>query len=267
MIRCNTITMIFLAYIGFTLWYLTIIENKVWGVDSWYWLRVSKMKPWMFNLFAFLFFIGIRKFFKNKIAYLFFILNLATLKFLEVELDDYVFLLSSFIIISQTGKLAEIIGLIITFIYIFIHRAIPLNPKMTEFVEMNMNPLFFMFLLPTYTLLYIIGRKDLLAMVLLLSALFPYPKIISSAIMIFVFSIMINLKIYESNKIRFLAIIFLIIWIIMSAQGTIRFVNEYNKAIELCNPLTKVCYNDHPDKWWLGHYLEYIGFKPLKYPW
>ena len=236
-------------------------NNQIAGIDSWYWLKMSNAKPLYANIFCLAVWYSIYFLFKLsgnknwKLLSFFFFINLFSYRFLVFELDDFVFLLTSLIAtvffdfysasLALTAYLAVHPGLLLPFLqlpYGFVHT------------EAVLNPLSFMYILPSLYVIYRSNKKYLLFPMfwLLLS---PTGKFVSNALPIAIFATLIKLKKVEFNLNT--SILLASIFLTFIFFTIVREVSM-NKYVEsFCS--NNVC-NLPKEYWQYGHYLAYKGY-------
>lgn len=257
---------LFFINLSILLLYLTFL-NLIPGVDSWYWLKVSSAQPYMFNVLTFLFFLSIFYFFKKReILFLFFVLNPFAYKFLEVELDDYLFFLFSFVMVNffSSKPLKFIVAFSIFFFYAFIHGFV-FKYSQNFYLEGTLNTFGWFYFLPTFYFLALNKKFHWVLILFILSYLAPTGKVISTALPIITYAIYTTLPRslkYHSSVLIF----FFVFWVLFTWYNVHTLVVKYQNAENLCDKLTKVCYNTKVEDWFLGHYLAYRGYYPLRYP-
>jgi len=149
--------------------YLTL-NSQILGVDSWYWLKMTELKPMHFNGGMVLFWLSIFLLFylakpnlKNPFLIAsFFLVNPFSIRFMMVELDDYLIFLISFIFLSAIASLSvkkqikfnlmRLFSIAILLIYLYQHNFwLSADSLITETAR---NPILIVYLAPSLYLMF-----------------------------------------------------------------------------------------------------------------
>ncbi len=251
--------------------------NQIFGADAWYWLKFGFKKPILANivmvlmcLYIFLCFTQVKGKKQNPyfIASLFF-LNLFSIRFMEVELDDYIFYFLAFFLIlwvkNQTKKPYHkilAIGIVAFYLIVHMHLYNPFSLVLGGFeTEITRNPIVFLYLIPTFYLLLENRKKKDLIFLLLYCLIFMQGKWVTNPLPVYAFSVYLDFLTGNFKYRR--SIIFLIFMFSLGVFISIPIytVHANLRAFELyCNPETKICNNTEESAWFYGHYFAYLGY-------
>jgi len=266
-----TFSIIFIPSFWFA--YLTL-NNQVYGVDAWYWLKWGFKKPALANLVSFLFWLSIIFLFtfvkgKKRSPYFIaslFLLNFFSVRFLEVELDDYLMYLLAFsaMVFLKNYNLHMLAGSAMMAFYIYLHcqsLPCPMMGELTVYTELRKSPVVFLLFIPTAYLLIVNKKIGPLIFLAVISTIFMSGKF-SNALPLVVFPIYLDFLTDEEFKFSEKFLLYLLI-LSLSAFLILPIiqVNENNRAFEkYCDPETKICNNTEAGSWHFGHYFAWKGY-------
>lgn len=234
-------------------------NNQVFGIDAWYWLKFGFQKPLYHNLIMLLMWISIFMFFKlsgRKNPYFYaslFLLVPFNLRLLEVELDDYLYYLFSFLLISFT-KFKRLVTISIMVFYLAVHYFF----LFSDFVhtEITWNPLVLSLAIPFFIILLENKKYKSFLLVFFISLLFSFGKFVGSVLPIYAFAFFLLNDVKISRQTFMFLIVFSLVIYFVSA---INMVEANKKAFEkYCNAETKICNNYEEPHY--GHYFAYLGY-------
>lgn len=204
-----------------------------------------------------------------------FLLNTFSLRFLEVELDDYLMYCFCFLIsFWLKSKFPErnfhkIFALSVVIAYVSYHiipnfseYISPANAR-NPFTENARNPLSIFMILPTLYLLFKNRKWGWLGFMILFYLVLMSGKMLSNPIPILAFALYLDFLTdrefkYRRSDLTFFFIIFLIWHLAIPIQE----VRNNNLAFEkYCNAEEKVCYNNETGSYHYGHYFAWLGYK------
>ena len=260
------LTAIFALSIGFFYFFYLTENNQVFGIDAWYWLKFGLKKPVYQNLISLAFWLSVFFLFyflesKEKPYFIasIFLLMPFNIGFLEVELDDYVFTILSFILIIVSKKLGfnpRILAFVIVLFYLSFYSFFLFGDNVHK--EIVWNPLNLVFVFPLLVILFQNKKYKDLALILVLSILFCFGKFVRSALPIYTFAVFLDfLNEFHIGKtaLSFLLVFSLIIYYV----SAINMVEANKIAFEkYCNKETKICNNWEEPHY--GHYFAYLGY-------
>lgn len=271
---------LFFSIVGIILfWFFYFsLNNQIFGADAWYWLKFGFKEPILANIVMvlmcfFIFFIFTQAKVKKQnpyfIASLFF-LNLFSMRFMEVELDDYLFYVFAFSLVLYLKNLFpekpyhKILALGIVAFYLLVHAGIysPYHLITSGFeTELKRNPITFLYLIPTFYLLAENRKKDFIVL-LIYCLIFMSGKFVTNPIPVYVLSIYLDFLGSENFKYRKSVVLL----IFMFSLGVFLSIPIYTvqsnlRAFELyCDKQTKICNNTEEDVWFYGHYFAWLGY-------
>ena len=248
-------------------------HDQVYGVDSWYWLKVTHLEPFHFYTLSILMWFSVYMYFmlsegkltsKILIASLF-LINLFSLRFLEVEFDDYVFYLLSFTIILFCdkffgSKFRKVFSILIVLFYVTVHKTAFFFGS-NYIAELWRTPITFAYILPSIFLLFENRMYKEMVTLLLLVFIFMTPKFVTNALPVLIFSFFLDL-VKKDIKINYWVYLpFTLIFIISMIYIPIVTVRNNNLAFEkYCDKETMICNNIEEGSWHYGHYFTYLGY-------
>ena len=259
------------ALIAFYVWaflYLTYF-NQVYGVDSWFWLKIMNLKPIHFNLafLVFIFFV-MSLFYLNgkdwKLLSLLFLINLFSLRFIEVEPDDFLMYAIGFTLTLALKKVTKyywLFPLAAVLAYGFFHNFF-LKYWYEPHLESAFNLASPIFFFPAIYLLLENRKLWQAALIFILFLLFPTPKFASNALPLLIFAFYLDLKSPKCHTPTLLCLLTLyMVFVGVSIVGQVKLNLE---AFEkYCNRETKICNNTDINAWHYGHYFAYLGYKSM----
>ncbi len=257
--------------------YLTL-NSQILGVDSWYWLKMTELKPMHFNGGMVLFWLSIFLLFylakpnlKNPFLIAsFFLVNPFSIRFMMVELDDYLIFLISFIFLSAIASLSvkkqikfnlmRLFSIAILLIYLYQHNFwLSADSLITETAR---NPILIVYLAPSLYLMFYNSYFIDLIITLAFYSFFPIGKFLTNALPIYIFAV--HLMFLQDKKFKYskkIMAIFLVLFVGFSWSATVDTIIENQAAFEsYCDQQTKICWNTDPDSWKFGHYFAYKGY-------
>lgn len=261
--------------------YLTI-NNQIFGVDSWYWLKfgfqsikldnILMVGMWFFPLMLFTLFPNSKR--SGLLIGAFFLLNLFSLRFLEVELDDYVMYFGSFLAIFwlkikfPEKNFHKIFAVCVVAGYILYHSIFLSfgSYSSTIYIENLKNPANLFIILFTLYLLANNKKWKWFIFLAIYTILLPTGKMLSNPLPILVFALYLDFltdKEFRFDKYdKYILIFFLVSFLVWYIRYPIKTVSDNNYAFKtFCNPETKICNNTDIEYWDYGHYFAWLGYK------
>ena len=252
--------------------------NQVFGADAWYWLKFGFKKPLYANLVMvlmcfFIFFLFTQAKGKKQnpyfIASLFF-LNLFSIRFMEVELDDYLFYVFSLSLVLWLKNLFpkkpyhKLLAIGIVAFYLGIHANLynPSSLVLSGFeTEVRRNPIVFLYLIPTFYLLAENRKHKDLIFLLLYCLIFMKGKWVTNPIPVYAFALYLDFLTGDFKYRRSIVFSIFMFSLGVFLSMPIYSVQANLRAFELyCNPETKICNNTEEEAWFYGHYFAYLGY-------
>lgn len=251
-----------------------ISNHQVYGVDSWYWLKVSHIPLILFNLFPIgmcvliiaVFYKADGDFYTKLILATIFLSNIFIGRFLEFELDDFLMYAILFPILAIKPKIGAYLGVGVVIAYLIVHGfAYPFFITGGRIAEATANyPFTILAFLPSIFLFALNDKWKYLAILSIFILLIPQPKI-TNPLPLFLLPAYISMIQNTEKKIKFpkyLMMAFCMITFIMVISEAVRQVNANTEAFDrLCDVETKICYNYNYVDWGFGHYFAYLGYK------
>jgi hypothetical protein len=251
-------------------------NGQIYGSDSWYWLKVSGIPLWLFNLFPIaLYGLIISLFYRaegyvdNRLILLtIFLSNIFVVRFLEFELDDFVMYAILLPIFAVNPKKFVWLSIPIVILYSFIHGwalgisnmfSLGSGSGIAESIP-NIFMTLFAFL-PTIFLFVLNSKWKYFIVLIILLALFAIPKV-SNPLPLFVLPAYLSMMGEKIKFSKYLILGFCIITFIMIFLEAVREVEVNTSAFQkYCNTTIKICYNYDEKDWYFGHYFAYLGYK------
>lgn len=250
-------------------------NEMIFGVDSWYWAKVSGFTVLIVNvtvfafylLFASFFFIGSRKTETALVLSITFLSSMFVLRIIEFEFDDYLFMFLAMFFILIFKDRAWIVGIGLVIFYITVHGFYTFDfYNQDVFLEHKVDFTKALYLLPALYLFFVNKKWSYLVVVVVLFAMFPVPKFVTSALSMLILSLLYTMQ-NQYIKYDWIFLLMFSLSVILGMWLTAEYyVNEYSDSLSLCDEATRVCDNSDVDDWWKGHYLSYNIWKPTNFP-
>lgn len=262
------------------------VENQMFGIDSWYWARVGGLQLYIVNIFSSVFILIVARFFfigsydweqgtKTQwaksacVLAIIFLSSTFTLRFLEVELDDYLFLMTEMLLIASFPRYAIHIGVASMMMFSAIHNFYGWSFFNTnsQFLENNIDYTKALNLVPVAYLLFVNKKWTWLLIMLGLFVLFPIPKFVGTALPMLIMGMLFTMR-NKSLTYDNMFLIMLMLGGISTYFLTADFYVTHNQdaVSNLCDEGTKTCTNTDSSDWWYGHMMRYNGYQPTNYP-
>jgi hypothetical protein len=256
--------------VPFIFFAILTLNNKVFGSDAWYWLQAQSFpaKPVFFNIISvamWFYVIFLFSFAENKkqnwifIACLF-LLNLFSLRFLEVEFDDFIFYNFSFvfILIAKRYDVHKLLSLLIISVWIILHISVFYLP--TNYSELILTPVAIIFIMPTIFLLLLNRKWKDLAILIVLAIVFMSGKFVSNYLPLFVFAVYLDFLTKNDFKhIMGLSLLFLVMFYMVFTVVLTQNIDKYQKALSFCDISNKTC--DDKNDLANAHFFAWLGYK------
>ncbi|RLG16658.1 hypothetical protein DRN69_00270 [Candidatus Pacearchaeota archaeon] len=224
--------------------------NFVYGIDSWYWVKIAYQKPRISLLFTLAFIISLFLTLGSKKFAILFSMFFISFRFFINEIDDYLFYILNILILTKLNKkLGFIYSVGVAILYAFIHN-FWVSPSI--YVESNRNFLTILMPFPFYLLTFHNKHYLYLITTLLLTIIFPVPKFTVTALFPLVFLYI------EKEDVKFPPIL-LIFFISFGFFSMLKdYFFQYTVSIESEKYCSGIICNPKYD--WTGHYLAYKGY-------
>ena len=254
---------VFLFGILFTLMFS--LFGQLHGADSWYWLSAVNYKISLVNFFAFFMWIGIFILFtfvkdaRNPyfIAALF-LLNPLSIKLLEVEIDDYLIILLSFLVILYFKNKPyrfithKRVAALMTLTYLFVHDwyggliFVQLTMDGQRMVTENIITFYSLFsIVPVIYLLMANRQKNDFHFILAYFILFATPKFINTGLIFFIFALYLDFATNKEFKYdKKILWVFLAVLIILGFRVGIEEIIINHNAIEHLCSVGRECFDN-----------------------
>jgi hypothetical protein len=261
-------------------WFIYFSSNSmIYGTDSFYWLLFGFKQPIISNLamvmmwysIFFLFYFAKSDYIldANRNPYLiasFFLLNFFSLRFLEVEMDDFLVYLFSFLAIAWLKnnfpykKYHIFLAIGIVLLYTLEHFGAIF--QFSVFLENMRNPLVVYLLLPALYL-FIRNRKwKELAFTILFMLVAMTGKLVSNILPVFIFAVYLDFLTdkkfeYSQRVMRIMLILFVVAFTLIPS---LTVFNNNQAFKDYCNSTTMICNNTNVSSWHYGHYFAWKGY-------
>lgn len=251
---------VFSVSIGLFYFFYLTLNNQVFGIDAWYWLKFGFQKPLYQNIVMLIMWISVFLFFKlsgKENPYFFaslFLLMPFNIRLLEVELDDYIFTLFSFLILASVKKFRKYIAFLIILFYLAVYSFFIYSDKVHLEITWNLSVI--SLVIPFFLMLAENKNWKDLFVALILCVIFSYGKFVGSAFPVYAFAVFLEMKEISMKKtLPFILIFSLVIYFV----SVINLVEANKIAFEkYCNRETKICNNYEEPHY--GHYFAWLGY-------
>jgi hypothetical protein len=254
------------------------LNGQVYGIDSWYWLKVTGQPVWFFNLWPLALYVLITVLFYRAngsldnrfLLLIIFLSNIFVVRFIEVEFDDFLMYAMLFSIVAVNPKKLIWLTIPVIILYALMHGWF-FNIPNFNFLSLNLglnaeeSPniwLDLLLFLPTIYLFFLNNKWKYLSVLLIFLAVFAIPKMTNPLPL---FLLPAYLAMASDEKIKFpsfLIIGFAIIAVIMITSEAFREVHANLDAfIKYCNTEQMICYNFNQTYYDFGHYFAYLGYR------